>query len=825
VSAWTSQPLAKAKPLPSSAIKISMVQSCHHTETMDVSLRRILIAIREGRWRKEIETIRSFVFVGDFEQAEKLKNALPALMFRGRFSKRANDALLEYSGIIDADLDDVQDIEGTREKLMGLPQVLAIFRSPSGRGLKVLLKVRRDPARHPGNFRAVQKLILDATGIEIDRTPDLPRLCYVSYDPRLFLTEHATELEPLPEPEKPQRPQNNGEYPPDLSLRERVAYESLGPLAWSAEKAGYFCNCPGKSLHTTLTGKSHTIVYLDGVPTIKCQHNSCAKIVDAFNLQLRSAIAKAEYRAKPEPKTVEPSVDVDEPEIELPPAPASYALPPLDLLPQVLRDYVQAFAECLDVDESFVFLPLLASLGATIGNSRSILLKRDFVQPPVIWTAIIGRSGCKKSPSIDAGCLASMEHEHELRRQNKEASERYEDEVADWESASKKLRAHKPGKPVLRVHVTDDLTIETLADLHAANPRGLLVRKDEVSHWFASFDQYKSGKGSDVARWLTLHTAVFFAVDRRSDDRHYRIFDPRVCITGGIQPTVLERVLTPDFFERGLPARFLFAHPPFRQDKWSDATIPARLKLDALRLFDSLWLLAPRQDNERIAPEFLTLAPEAKAAFVAFYNATGRAVSVCDDREGAAWSKLTGYAARLALIGQLAHDPDATTICGEVMQAACKLAEWFGHEAARIYSELSETEEQRDLRSLIAFIKKRGGSVTVRDTMQSFRRLRNDRDGAERELHALVKGGLAKTYESKPAKGGWKTVIFKLTRVSTSTLDPRNTNEKPLPSVDVDTSSAKKITPSGAPEMEPVLDEVDAFLPTSGATEKEPMIL
>ena len=731
-----------------------MVQSCHHTKTEDVSLHGILIAIRKGKWEKKIETIRSFVFVGDAEEAEKLKNALPAVMFRGRFSKRANGALLEYSGIIDADLDDVQDIEGTREKLMQLPQVLAIFRSPSGRGLKVLVKGCRDPARHPGNFRAVQNLIFDATGIEIDRTPDVARLCYVSYDSGLYLNENATELDPLPEPEKPKQPINhNGEVSADLPLRERIATEKLGALEWCAEKGGYLCECPGVPKHTTPNARKHTIVYLRSrSPSIKCQHTSCDKIVEAFNTQLRSLIGNAEREAK---QNAEPSVDVDEPKIELPPpAPAPYIMPPLDLLPQVLRDYVQASAACLDVSESYVFQPLLPCTAAHVGNSRSILLKRGYVEPPIIWTGVIGPSGSLKSPAIAMGCLASMEVERELRRQNKEANERYEDEIADWKNSNKKLRGLEPEKPGLRRHVTDDLTIEVLADLLTTNPRGLLIRKDELSQWFASFDQYRSGKGSDVGRWLSLHTGVFFAVDRRSDDRHYTIFDPRVSINGGIQPKTLRRVLTEDFFERGLPARFLLDYPPpDRPHRWTEATVPEKLITEVLQLFDQLWLLAPQQDNGHAIPELLTLTPEAKEIFVAFYNATFRTARGSDEREEAAWAKLPGQAARLALIGQLAHDPQALVVSGEVMQAACKLAEWYGHEAARIYGELSETEPMRERRELIEFIRRRGGSVTVRDIMQGCRRLKNDRDGAERELHALVKGRLRQNPREHASEG------------------------------------------------------------------------
>src|SRR5262249_35193292 len=148
----------------------------------------------------------------------------------------------------------------------------------------------------------------------------------------------------------------------------------------------------------------------------------------------------------------------------------------------------------------------------------------------------------------------------------------------------------------------DDLTIEVMADILVTNPRGILVRKDELSHWAASFDQYKNARGADVSRWLSLHTGVSLAVDRRTDKRHYRIINPRVSITGGIQPKILRRALTPEFFERGLPARFIFAYPPFRQDKWSEATVPDDLRARVLGLFSELWLLQPKDGNPQLLP-------------------------------------------------------------------------------------------------------------------------------------------------------------------------------------------------------------------------------
>jgi hypothetical protein len=379
-----------------------------------------------------------------------------------------------------------------------------------------------------------------------------------------------------------------------------------------------------------------------------------------------------------------------------------------------------------------------------------------------------------------------MEHERGLMRKNKQEKEIYEDDLAELETKEKKKRGKKPEPPSLLTCLMDDMTLAALADAIQENHHGVLVKKDELSHWFAAFDQYHSGKGADVSRWLSLHTGVLFGLDRRTDKRQYRIYDPRVCIAGGIQPKVFRRILTPDYFERGLPARFLLAHPPFLQDRWSDKTVSDDICEAALELFEELWLLPPEPHDCDKRPKLLPLDRDAKAVFVDFYNEC----------------KLTGYAARLALVGQLARSPQVGVVTGDVMQAACELARWFGNEAVRIYAELAETQEQREQRELREFIERRGGAVYEREVMQSFTRLKNDKLETERELTALVKAGQGEwepvDHDGGPGRPARK---FRLLRSSTSTQS-RISRGKTEKSVDVDRSSTQKITPPRERETE-----------------------
>jgi len=481
---------------------------------------------------------------------------------------------------------------------------------------------------------------------------------------------------------------------------------------------------------------------------------------------------------------------------------AAYVSPPLGLLPQQLQDYVRAAAKSLNVDVAYILLPILSALGSAIGNVRSILLKRGFIQPPVIWTGIIGRSGSRKSPALDAGCFAVIEHERELVRQNKAAMEQFEQDLAEWESKNREQRGVKPALPASLTCLMDNLTLEALADSMQASPRGVLVKKDELSHWFASFDQYTNARGADVSQWLSLHTGAFFGLDRRSDHRRYRIHQPRVAVTGGIQPQVLKRVLTEDFFERGLPARFLFAHPPFQPDRWSETEIREDLQSAVFELFQELWLLQPDRDEyDHVRPKLLHLSDGAKAVFVEYYNECGAASMQHDEREEAAWNKLGGYAARLALVGQLARDPHAEVITGETMQTACDLARWFGNEAMRIYANLAETGGQREQRKLIEFIESRGGGVSVRDTITYYRPLKNQTKRATEALDALVEVGIGKWEEVFPSGRGRPTRIFQLSLPSAS-AKISEIRGKTANCADADTSSSRKNEAIGEPPPE-----------------------
>jgi hypothetical protein len=113
----------------------------------------------------------------------------------GIFDKMGNGGLLERTGLICADLDDLGDaLPGYREHIESDQRTLACFLSPSGTGLKVVLRLDLDRS-HEDGFRAMRRHFLENFGLEVDEAcKNVGRACFVSYDPAAVLATNAELL-------------------------------------------------------------------------------------------------------------------------------------------------------------------------------------------------------------------------------------------------------------------------------------------------------------------------------------------------------------------------------------------------------------------------------------------------------------------------------------------------------------------------------------------------------------------------------------------------------------------------------------------------------
>ena len=145
--------------------------------------------------------------VRDGRKEKKLE--LPVVCFSGEFSSRADDALFEHSGFIVLDFDHV-DVDATKRSLATDDYIYSCWTSPSGHGVKALVKITH-PERHRDHFRALVKYFERQHGLEVDDSGiNESRACFESYDPDIiikdeykkfghFTTEHAEAQVPTNE--------------------------------------------------------------------------------------------------------------------------------------------------------------------------------------------------------------------------------------------------------------------------------------------------------------------------------------------------------------------------------------------------------------------------------------------------------------------------------------------------------------------------------------------------------------------------------------------------------------------------------------------------
>lgn len=513
------------------------------------------------------------------------------------------------------------------------------------------------------------------------------------------------------------------------------------------------------------------------------------------------ALADAEAAAQargadgtPTPPQTTPHISVDDdPEPPAEEESLAYTPPYLGWLPAAIEDYILAGAETLGVDPGYVYLPLITSLAAAIGASRDILVKPGFTQPAVLWTCLLSPSSSIKTPALELATLAHRVRERELARENVAAIEGHRHALARWEAQPRKTRGPRPLPPPVKTVLCDDLTLASLVAILAANLRGILVSRDEIAAWLASFDAYTESSGADLPRWLSLHSGTMLGLNRRTEREHHRLFAPRVSIAGCIQPTIYARLMTREYRERGLAARLLVAYPPARKMQWSDATVPDRTQQAMLDTFAWLWALQPDAPDR---PAILPMTPEARECYTAYYNRTGEAMWIAgEEDEAAALGKSIGGAARLALISHCAHRR-LGPVEADIMEGAVRAAAWHTTEAARTHRLLAESAAKRAQRQLVAFIERRGGAITVRELQTYYRPLKASAEAAERALDALAKAGLA-TWRDEPTgpAGGHPKRVCVLCR------DPRaSASAQPNETKEIEGSADN--TPSGPREAD-----------------------
>jgi len=163
-----------------------------------VKVTSVLSGIKNGKWMDVVLPVREFKENGTKKEVEEAKKLLPAVAWSGVFEdRRADDNMVHYNKLMVVDIDDITKtrLKTLKKELTKNPMVYAFFNGPT-KGIKVLIFIDSEKDWHNNHaFWHIERLFDEMYGIKIDPTgKNLSRLCFVSYDPDLYINPEPMEL-------------------------------------------------------------------------------------------------------------------------------------------------------------------------------------------------------------------------------------------------------------------------------------------------------------------------------------------------------------------------------------------------------------------------------------------------------------------------------------------------------------------------------------------------------------------------------------------------------------------------------------------------------
>ena len=286
-------------------------------------------------------------------------------------------------------------------------------------------------------------------------------------------------------------------------------------------------------------------------------------------------------------------------------------------LPTSIAAWVQDVSGVIGVDTSMLALPAIVACASVLHDA--IQLQPEAHNPgwkesARLWGALIGDPSSKKSPAmskvlgiikkIDSECHeqeSRARYEYSLQEKAHAANEKsYIERVSKGE---KNLPLPtKPEMPEIPRPYAQDFTIEALRDILKHSSRGILAERDELSGWFGSMDQYKSGGrgGADRASWLEVYNGGARRIERVGAGSIF-VKNWSASIIGGIQPEPL-RAIAANINEDGLLQRFMVCYG--KPGAPGNEQPPNKAIDDQYRrIVRQIWDTAPHPDPVTLSPE------------------------------------------------------------------------------------------------------------------------------------------------------------------------------------------------------------------------------
>ncbi|MHB9056230.1 MAG: DUF3987 domain-containing protein [Paludibacteraceae bacterium] len=395
------------------------------------------------------------------------------------------------------------------------------------------------------------------------------------------------------------------------------------------------------------------------------RHNGDIKATckDLYNQGYGSRM-KPEYQIKPQ-NYEQPVVDVEDSKF------------PIEVFPDFVQLYIKETADTLNSNIDYLGSGFLWAISLCTGNAVKLEVKKGWVEPGIVWIALVGRAGVGKTHSIKAITKP-------LEKLNTREVKRYAEQLERYEkymelSHKEKSEVEEIKRPKKTKFIAEDITMEALSELHDANPNGIGILRDELVGWIRDMNKYR--EGSDLQKYLTCWSNGTLSSDRKTSSSSY-VEKAYIPIIGGVQPSVLAAAYTAENKDNGFVDRILICYPEIKVEPFNDRQINESLinQYDEFMtwFYDNMKNRMLKYDNNgNVATRYLKYSPEAYKEFERIFNKYTDRQNSDEENEyvKSVLPKMKSYVARISLLLEVLYMYTDNYELGDVSKRAVVNAE------------------------------------------------------------------------------------------------------------------------------------------------------
>jgi len=180
--------------------QVTIVEKFNRT-IKQIPIEEMFEYIRTGFYAKSVLPLRELVKKGLMEEYAKLKRTLLAFTICAWFEGGRTMAYIggyNFLSVLDIDKQKSEKLLEIKALVCDCAFTFACFISPSGEGLKVIVKVGTPMEDHKKTFLSLQAFYQVLTGVEIDPSgKDVTRLCFVSVDEQIYVNPDSEIYTPV----------------------------------------------------------------------------------------------------------------------------------------------------------------------------------------------------------------------------------------------------------------------------------------------------------------------------------------------------------------------------------------------------------------------------------------------------------------------------------------------------------------------------------------------------------------------------------------------------------------------------------------------------